>query len=695
MAAILHHLAERGDTEAQYRVALLYYEGNGVKQSQAEALRWFLKAAESGHRESQYLAGFCIFNGHGIEPDPAQSIQWFTRAADSGEVEAQRQLAVCYREGLGVVQNHTKAFEWFKKAANQGDASAQCWLGTCYSNGEGVDRNDIIAFDCFFKAAHQGHPVAQVNLGVCYCRGKGTTQDYGKAQQWLIKAAQQGDPDAQCQLGVLYYNGEGVTENYPEAFKWYTSSALQGYAEAQFYLGLCYLLGEGTEINAPEAFRWLLRSSAQGNADAQYQLGLCYMKGQGTDEDKKEGFKCLKKSAKNGIAEAQYQTGLCYLNAQGTRKNEFKAFKWFGRASEQGHSDSTFQKALCMLEGKGTKTDGKKGALLLTELSHNGHEEAAKRLKEIQTDRSEGVQCRMRHVQDSIYSMKQQLHQLNERLFSTMCRGKSVKKKRDEFEREKQVLEEDIANLLSQLEIKQIRQNENSVQLQQAIADCKQCEKLTAQYKIESENIHSQLNALNLREEQLSFEMQEWKRIVMKGLPSINREELKMILTEEELSDTTIELLAKNKIDGKILDRMTPKQIRRLGIDVMEVKKIKSMVRRVRRGNGMKSVSEVENYGCIELVDWLNKKQVDNSVIASVINAKLNGRLFLEFVEDDFEQMGVDAFADRLQLMDLIDQELRCGAVGDCRPGSPPRKDVKTGDSVDEYPPPEEVSRDQ
>ena len=46
-------LAERGDAIAQYRLGLMYKNGEGVPQDDVEAVRWFRKAAEQGHAGAQ------------------------------------------------------------------------------------------------------------------------------------------------------------------------------------------------------------------------------------------------------------------------------------------------------------------------------------------------------------------------------------------------------------------------------------------------------------------------------------------------------------------------------------------------------------------------------------------------------------------------------------------------------------------
>jgi TPR repeat protein len=48
----------RNDAPAQYNLGMMYLKGQGVSQSDAKALEWFLKAANNGHAQAKLvLAG--------------------------------------------------------------------------------------------------------------------------------------------------------------------------------------------------------------------------------------------------------------------------------------------------------------------------------------------------------------------------------------------------------------------------------------------------------------------------------------------------------------------------------------------------------------------------------------------------------------------------------------------------------------
>ena len=45
--------ADRGDAAAEFTLGVLYEKGQGVRQDNAEAVKWYRKAAEQGHLEAK------------------------------------------------------------------------------------------------------------------------------------------------------------------------------------------------------------------------------------------------------------------------------------------------------------------------------------------------------------------------------------------------------------------------------------------------------------------------------------------------------------------------------------------------------------------------------------------------------------------------------------------------------------------
>ncbi|MEE9258185.1 MAG: tetratricopeptide repeat protein, partial [Nitrospinaceae bacterium] len=81
--------AGQGKPFAQYNVGLMYFKGIGVAQNQAEALKWFRKAAEGGSLNGQGFLGILYENGVGVEQDHEESLKWYRQAAEQGNSVAE------------------------------------------------------------------------------------------------------------------------------------------------------------------------------------------------------------------------------------------------------------------------------------------------------------------------------------------------------------------------------------------------------------------------------------------------------------------------------------------------------------------------------------------------------------------------------------------------------------------------------
>ena len=148
-----------------------------------------LSEAEQGNADAQYKLGLSYYNGDGNEKDYAKAVKWYRKAAEQGHAEAQRGLGGCYYGGEGVEKNDTEAFKWWRKAAEQELPAAQNILGNCYFNGEGVKKNNTEAVKWWRKAAEKDNADAQVALGSYYYEEK----NFSEAVKWFQKAANQGN----------------------------------------------------------------------------------------------------------------------------------------------------------------------------------------------------------------------------------------------------------------------------------------------------------------------------------------------------------------------------------------------------------------------------------------------------------------------------------------------------------------------
>jgi hypothetical protein len=79
-----HAASYFGDPEAQYELASLYLDGQGVDRDPKRAVPWLVLAANKNYYKAQAVLGRILFNGeHGIR-QRASGLMWLTLASDGG-----------------------------------------------------------------------------------------------------------------------------------------------------------------------------------------------------------------------------------------------------------------------------------------------------------------------------------------------------------------------------------------------------------------------------------------------------------------------------------------------------------------------------------------------------------------------------------------------------------------------------------
>ena len=156
------------------------------------------KAAKAGNPEAQFRLGVMFGNGDGVALDHAQAREWFEKAAAQGHENALITLAWMYANGTGVDPDEDRARTLYLEAAKKGSAKAQYVVATMYRFAQyGVEKDLKRALEWYLRAADQGMPTAQFALGKMLMEGKGVVQDDAAALQWLSLAHVNGSKRAE------------------------------------------------------------------------------------------------------------------------------------------------------------------------------------------------------------------------------------------------------------------------------------------------------------------------------------------------------------------------------------------------------------------------------------------------------------------------------------------------------------------
>ena len=149
-----------------------------------------------GRADAQVFLGASYAAGIRVPQDDAEAVRWYRRAAEQEHAGGQYQLGLAYFAGRGVPRNRTEGIMWCRRAAEQGFAATQHFLALTYGLGRGVPQDYVEAALWYRRAAEQGNADAQLGLGMAYATGLGVPQDYVSAHMWLNLAAATGDEDA-------------------------------------------------------------------------------------------------------------------------------------------------------------------------------------------------------------------------------------------------------------------------------------------------------------------------------------------------------------------------------------------------------------------------------------------------------------------------------------------------------------------
>ncbi len=356
--ARMKKLAEAGDHDAEFQLALMYETGQGIPDRDAVAARrWMRAAAEANVPLAQWNYGAYLIDGLGGEKNPTAGVEWIKKAAEQHVPSAALSLGQIYRLGRGVEKHEAEARHWYARALKLGSLPTLVTMGQLYEFGVLYEKDLPKAAEFYRTAAHRGSPSAQAEWGRCLLHGIGVEQDQQAALRWVTTASDAGDPLAHEILGEMYFQGQGVAQDHEAGVKLFRKAATAGQVTALFNLGGAYLDGRGVQKDLAESFRWFHAAADRGNVGAYVLLGQMYERGHGVTQSDEQAVAWYRKSAEAGIAEGQYDLGVMYSNGRGVAKSDAEALKWCHKAALQKHPAAEWYMGMIALDGRGVSKD--------------------------------------------------------------------------------------------------------------------------------------------------------------------------------------------------------------------------------------------------------------------------------------------------------------------------------------------------
>ncbi len=211
-----------------------YLAGN--KEDAVKSLSY---AADQGHAPAQWKLARMYAEGDGVPRDELRAFENFSQ--------------VCDRHADEAPESPTAPFV----------SSAFIALGSYYLNGipnSSVKANPVKAREMFaYSASYFGDPEAQLVLARLYLDGIGGAKDTKQALRWLNLSAEKGNRLAQAELGKLLFNGEVGAKQRARGLMWlnFASDAADPVSESWIIEANDAALSEATDTDRLAANAYL------------------------------------------------------------------------------------------------------------------------------------------------------------------------------------------------------------------------------------------------------------------------------------------------------------------------------------------------------------------------------------------------------------------------------------------------------
>ena len=109
--------AKAGDAVAQVILGVMYDDGDGVPENDAEAVKWYRKAADQGVPEAQFLLGGMYDDGEGVPENYVLAHMWLNLARAQGLANAKTALDLLIPKmtNAQIAEAQRMAAEWHEK----------------------------------------------------------------------------------------------------------------------------------------------------------------------------------------------------------------------------------------------------------------------------------------------------------------------------------------------------------------------------------------------------------------------------------------------------------------------------------------------------------------------------------------------------------------------------------------------------
>lgn len=362
-------------------------------------------AAQAGDSDAQFAMCGMYFQGQGVPKNLVEAFQWCKLAADQGNVEAMYNTALFYQKGEGVGQNYNEAMRLYRSAADAGHKDAQFNLLQLYnanalasqagtagglkggllppvgvaldSTGNALSYNPLKVPSAAVAGAAGGVALAQ---GIPQSLSPTALQ--GTAQAVSPQSSQQ---VPQSFLDQLSSNVASVPSsavqaparvaqqiptiptqplNAAEQQRYVVDSACLKAARQGIVADNCgekkvasiepkklpASVVKKEEVDLQNTLGWFEKQAELGDVEAQNNLGVIYRRGTGVPKQPEKALALFEKSAARGSVNGMLNLANMYKLGEGAEQNLELSYAWYNLAADRLRAGASKRAALANIK---------------------------------------------------------------------------------------------------------------------------------------------------------------------------------------------------------------------------------------------------------------------------------------------------------------------------------------------------------
>ncbi len=184
-----------------------------------KAIQNYNKAVTLKDNYALYRLATIYYDGEGVPRDLNKAFSFYTRAANAGNVGAKHKIMEMTYKGEGTAKNPKKVFSYYLNRAKNGDMYSENIIGKMYLLGEGT-RSDIFRAAEYLKSsANKGHTESQYLYAKMLIEDP--FKDFMQAYAY-VKLATELDPNEENQALLKNINGRIASKNRKAGQELYT-----------------------------------------------------------------------------------------------------------------------------------------------------------------------------------------------------------------------------------------------------------------------------------------------------------------------------------------------------------------------------------------------------------------------------------------------------------------------------------------